>query len=362
VEDLELMPLPRVNNVLEEEARSGGFVGRRVLVTGATGVVGSWLVKELLARSAFVVALIEDQDPQSELYRSGDVNRVAVVNGHLEDLATLERAINLHETDSVFHLGAQTQVRVAHRSPLHTFETNVRGTYNLLEACRIHRSIVQRIVIASSDKAYGEGSLPYTEDMALNGRYPYEVSKSCADLIAQSYFHTYGLPVTIARCANIYGGGDLNWDRIVPGAIRSLLQREAPIIRSDGTFVRDYLYVKDAVGAYIRLAESLDLEGVRGEGFNFSANTPLTVLDVVRMIQHLMGCEEIRPIVRDEARGEIHDQYLSAAKAHAILGWTPRFSTQSGLHETIEWYRAYLSGPARPNGTAINGPVPSHAL
>jgi len=218
---------------------------RRVFVTGATGIVGSWLVKDLLAQGAYVVALVRDADPQSELYRSGDIHRISVVSGRLEDFHTLERAINEHEIDTVFHLAAQPIVGVAHRFPLHTFESNIRGSYNLLEACRVHNQFVQRVVIASSDKAYGpQPNLPYTEEMPLQGCHPYEVSKSCTDLIAQSYYYTYGLPVAIARCGNIYGGGDLNWSRIVPGTIRAFLQGERPVIRSDGTYVRDYIYVQ----------------------------------------------------------------------------------------------------------------------
>jgi len=318
---------------------------RRVLVTGATGIIGSWLVKDLLAQGAYVVALVRDGDPQSELYRSGDIRRVSVVNGALEDFWTLERAINEHEVDTVFHLGAQTIVGTAHRFPLPTFDANIRGTYNLLEACRLHRDMVQRVVIASSDKAYGEQpNLPYTEDMPLNGCHPYEVSKSCADLIAQSYHHTYGLPVAIARCGNVYGGGDLNWSRIVPGTIRSFLRGERPVIRSDGTYVRDYIYVKDVARAYMRLAECLDDDRVRGEAFNFSTEIPLTVLELVRSIQRLMGCQHVEPQILDCAEGEIRSQHLSAAKARSILGWEPQFNLEQGLHETIEWYRVFLAG------------------
>jgi CDP-glucose 4,6-dehydratase len=317
---------------------------RRVFITGATGFIGSWLVKELLAHGAYVVALVRDTDPQSELYRSGDIRRVSVVNGRLEDFWTLERAINEYEIDTVFHLGAQTIVGTAHRFPLPTFEANIRGTYNLLEACRLHSNMVQRVVIASSDKAYGEQpNLPYTEDMPLNGRHPYEVSKSCADLIAQCYHHTYGLPVAIARCGNVYGGGDLNWSRIVPGTIRSFLRGERPIIRSDGTYVRDYIYVKDVVRAYMRLAECLDDDRVQGEAFNFSTETPLTVLELVQAIQRLMNCEHIEPQILDCAEGEIRAQYLSAAKARSILGWEPQFNLEQGLRETIEWYRVFLA-------------------
>ncbi len=317
---------------------------RRVLVTGPTGIVGSWLVRDLLAHGAHVVALVRDADPQSELYRSGDIRRVSVVNGVLEDFWMLERAINEHEVDTLFHLGAQTIVGTAHRSPLPTFEANIRGTYNLLEACRLHKDIVRQVVVASSDKAYGEQpSLPYTEDKPLNGRYPYEVSKSCADLIAQCYHITYGLPVTIARCGNVYGGGDLNWSRIVPGTIRSLLWGERPVIRSDGAYVRDYIYVKDVVRAYMRLAESLDDDRVQGEAFNFSTEAPLTVLELVRIIQRLMDCEHLEPRILNCVEGEISSQHLSAAKARSILGWQLQFDLEQGLRETLEWYRVFLA-------------------
>jgi len=317
--------------------------GRRVFITGATGIVGSWLVKDLLARKAYVVALVRDGDPQSELYRSGDIQKVSVVNGALEDFWTLERAINEHEVDTVFHLGAQTIVGTAHRFPLPNFEANVRGTYNLLEACRLHRDRVQRIVIASSDKAYGQQPhLPYTEEMPLNGRHPYEVSKSCADLIGQSYHHTYRLPICIARCGNVYGGGDLNWSRIVPGTIRSFLRGERPIIRSDGAYVRDYIYVKDVVRAYMRLAECLSDRRVQGEAFNFSTEKPITVLEMVNMMQKLMDCSQMEPDIQNCAEGEILSQHLSAAKACEILKWQAAFDLESGLSETIAWYQNFL--------------------
>ena len=326
--------------------RMGGFwKGRRVFVTGATGMVGSWLVKDLLGQGAHVLALVRDADPQSELYRSEDIRRISVTNGALEDFWTLERAINEHEVETVFHLAAQTIVGTAHRSPLLTFEANIRGTYNLLEACRLHIETVRHVVIASSDKAYGEQpSLPYTEDMPLSGRSPYDVSKSCADLLAQAYHHTYGLPVAIARCGNVYGGGDLNWSRIVPGTVRSLLRGERPVLRSDGTYVRDYICVKDVTRAYMRVAECLHDQRVQGQAFNFSTESPLTVLELVRTIQRLMDCEQIEPRVLDCAVGEIRAQHLSAAKARAILGWEPQSSLEQGLCETIEWYRVFLAG------------------
>jgi CDP-glucose 4,6-dehydratase len=323
---------------------SNFWQGRRVLVTGATGVVGSWLVKDLLAEGAHVVALIRDANAQSELYRSRDIEHVTVAPGNVEDFWALELAINEHEVQTVFHLAAQTIVGTAHRSPLSTYEANVRGTYNLLEACRQHREMVGEVVIASSETAYGEqSSLPLTEDMPLNGRHPYAVSKSCADMIAQSYHYTYGLPVAITRCGNVYGGGDLNWSRIVPATIRSCLQAERPVIRSDGKFIRDYIYVKDAARAYMLLAERLSDARVAGGAFNFSTELPLSVLELVNTIQRVMECEHLEPIVQNRASGEIRSEYLSAEKARAVLGWSPRYSQEQGLAETVEWYRAFLS-------------------
>ena len=317
---------------------------RSILVTGATGVIGSWLVKDLLDRGAHVVALVRDDDPQAELIRSGDTARVSVTNGRLEDLWTLERAINEHEVDTVFHLGAQTLVGVAHRLPFSTWETNVRGTYNVLEACRLHASLVQRVVVASSDKAYGEAAeLPYTEDSALDGRHPYEASKVCTEILCRSYHHTYGTPIAIVRCANVYGGGDLNWSRIVPGTIRSFHRGERPVLRSDGSYIRDYLYVKDAVASYVRLAERLDEPAVCGEAFNFSAETTRTVMEIVLEIRRLMRCEDIEPLVLSTAVGELRDQRLSATKAGAVLGWAPEYDLERGLRETIDWYRAFLA-------------------
>lgn len=325
-------------------AVSDAWRHRRVLVTGATGMVGSWLVKELLERDARVVGLVRDADPRSELYRSGDIDRISVVNGRLEDLPTVERAVNEHAVDTVFHLGAQTIVGAAHRAPLATFDSNIRGTYNLLEACRRHSGLVDRVVVASSDKAYGaRPDLPYTEDDPLGGTRPYEVSKACADLLTRSYHETYGLPATVARCGNVYGGGDLNWSRIVPGTVRSLLRGERPLIRSDGTYVRDYIYVEDVVDAYIDLAEGLDDGEVRGEAFNFSTESPLSVLEIVDRIREIVGDGELEPRILDEAEGEIQAQHLSAAKARDRLGWSPRWELDEGLRETVAWYRDALS-------------------
>ncbi len=323
---------------------SSDWRDRRVLVTGATGMVGSWLVKELVARGSQVICLVLDMDPQSELVRSGDVNATEVVNGRLEHFADVDRAINAREADTVFHLGAQTIVGTARRDPLGTFEANIRGTYHVLEACRRHSALVRRVVVASSDKAYGsQPNLPYVESMPLDGREPYEMSKSCTDLLAQGYHRAYGLPVAIMRCGNIYGGGDLNWSRIVPGTIRSLLFGERPIIRSDGRFVRDYIYVKDVVNACVAIADNLDKPGIAGEGFNISPEKPMTVLEVVSAIADRMNAGALPPIIQDDAPGEIHDQYLSSGKARRLLGWQAEYDLARGLAQTVAWYRDFFS-------------------
>ena len=323
------------------------WTSRRVLVTGATGIVGSWLVRQLVDEGAFVVALIRDMNPQSELIRSGLWTRITVVNGALEDYAAVERAVVEHDIDSVFHLAAQAIVTTALRSPLATFESNIRGSYNLLEACRVHSDVVKRVVVASSDKAYGESpTLPYTEDMPLDGRHPYDVSKSCTDLLALTYAHTYRLPVIVARCGNIYGGGDLNWSRIVPGTIRSVLRNERPVIRSDGKFIRDYIYVRDVVDAYLALGNHVSVERSIGQAFNFSPESRVSVLEITRQIQQLMERTDLEPIVLNQAKAEIPNQYLDSTKAHRELGWSPRYTLESGLRETIEWYRDFLGAGA----------------
>lgn len=323
------------------------WAGKSVLVTGATGLVGSWLTRALLDNRANVVALVCELDPQSELIRSGTFGQVVVVNGRLEDRALVERSVNEHEIDTIFHLGAQTLVGTARRAPVSTFESNIQGTWNVLEAARLCADQVQRVVVASSDKAYGEQpQLPYVENMPLIGRAPYDVSKSCADLLSQSYHASYGLPVTIARCGNIYGGGDLNWSRIVPGTIRSLLRGEQPVIRSDGTLIRDYLYVDDVVSAYLLLGETIG-DGFAGEAFNFSDESPMSVLDIYQAICEVMG-SDVEPAVLGQAAGEIQNQHLSAAKATAALGWKTKFHLQEGLVRTVDWYTNLLHGSPRP--------------
>ena len=319
---------------------------RPTFVTGATGLVGSWLTRRLCEAGADVVCLVRDWVPQSELVRSGWLERVKVIRGDVCDQALLERALGEFEIDTVIHLAAQTIVGIANRNPVSTFETNIGGTWSLLEACR-RTPTVKQIVLASSDKAYGDQPvLPYDESAPLQGQHPYDVSKSCADLIAHTYAVSYGLPVAITRCGNFYGGGDLNWNRIVPGTIRSILRGQAPVIRSDGQFVRDYFYVEDGAAAYMLLAERLALDpSLRGEAFNFSNELQITVLDMVNRILELMGSELV-PDVRNEASNEIRLQYLSAAKARRCLQWEPLFTLDEGLQRTIEWYKDFLAHDA----------------
>lgn len=317
---------------------------RNVLVTGGTGLLGSWMVEELVQNQANVVCLVRDWVPASKLIATRLVERVNIVRGELEDFHVLLRTINEYEIDSVFHLGAQTIVGTSARSALSTFEANIRGTWNLLEACKTCPTLIERIVIASSDKAYGaHETLPYSEEMPLQPRFPYDVSKACADLISLSYYHTYQLPLAITRCGNLYGGGDMNFNRLIPGTIRAALNNQSPIIRSDGRYIRDYFYVRDAVTAYLQLAERLPDEKVVGQAFNFGTETPKSVLEVVQTILHLMETNDITPTILNQTRHEIYAQYLDCSKAHRLLNWQPRFSFEEGLQETIAWYRQQLT-------------------
>jgi CDP-glucose 4,6-dehydratase len=290
-----------------------------------------------------VVCFIRDWVPQSELARSHTIDRVKAVRGDICDREALERAIGEYEADTVFHLAAQTIVGIANRNPVSTFESNVRGAWNLLEACR-RSPRVKSIVVASSDKAYGDQEvLPYLEEAPLQGRHPYDVSKSCADLIAQTYAHTYSLPVAVTRCGNFYGGGDLNWNRIVPGTIRSVLRGERPVIRSDGQFIRDYFYVEDGAAAYMLLAERLHQQPeLSGQAFNFSIESEVTVVDLVNRILRAMG-SDLKPAVLNEASNEIRRQFLSAVRARKTLDWAPLFTLDEGLARTIAWYEAFLN-------------------
>lgn len=316
---------------------------RPVFVTGASGLLGGWLVKRLVENSADVVCLLRDWVPQSELIQTRLIDKVKVVRGNLCDQVLLERILGEYECQSVFHLAAQTIVTIANRNPVSTFESNIGGSWSLLEACRRSPKVGQ-IVMASSDKAYGDQvELPYNENTPLQGQHPYDVSKSCADLIAHSYAVSFGLPVAVTRCGNFYGGGDLNWNRIVPGTIRSVLRGQRPIIRSDGQFIRDYFYVEDGAAAYTLLAEKMAANpNLRGEAFNFSNEIQVSVLDLVTKILRLMG-SDLKPEVLNETSNEIKHQYLSAQKAREVLGWQPGFSLEQGLEKTLAWYKAYFS-------------------
>jgi CDP-glucose 4,6-dehydratase len=315
---------------------------REVFVTGATGLLGGWVTKRLLDHGASVTALVRDWVPASELVRAGLSERVNIVRGGLDSPDLLERVLGEHEVEIVFHVAAQAIVGVANRNPISTFESNVRGTWNLLEACR-HSPKVKSIVASSSDKAYGEQEhLPYTEAMPLQGRHPYEVSKACADLIAQSYARTFGLPVAITRCGNFYGGGDLNWNRVVPGTIRSVLRGDRPVIRSDGEYVRDYLYVEDGAAASMLLAERVVCSpDLCGQAFNFSHEIQISVIDLVNLILRKMG-SDLKPEIQNEVSNEIRRQYLSAERARRVLNWAPQFTLDEGLERTIGWYREAL--------------------
>ena len=316
---------------------------RPTFVTGATGLVGGWLVKSLVAAGADVICLVRDWIPDCELVRSGHLDKIKIVRGDICDQEMMERALGEYEIDTVIHLAAQTIVGIANRNPVSTFEANIAGTWRLLEACR-RSPKVKQIVIASSDKAYGDQDiLPYDETTPLQGQHPYDVSKSCADLISTTYANSYDLPVTITRCGNFYGGGDLNWNRIVPGTIRSILRGQAPVIRSDGSFVRDYFYVEDGAAAYMLLAEKLAQKPeLRGEAFNFSNELQVTVLELTRKILALMG-SDLKPDIRNEASNEIKHQYLSAAKAKRLLDWEPLYTLDSALQQTIRWYTEFLT-------------------
>jgi len=315
---------------------------RRVLVTGCTGLLGSWLTDWLTTHQADVVGLIRDAVPQSNFRRLRLDQRIVTVQGDVEDFDTVERALNEYEIEVVFHLAAQAIVGVSNESPRSTFSTNIIGTTNVLEACR-RISRVRAVVVASSDKAYGaQLELPYRETAPLIGRHPYDASKSCADLLAQAYWHTYRLPVSITRCGNFYGGGDLNFNRIVPGTIRSLIDGQRPVIRSDGSPRRDYIYVQDAVQAYAFLAEHLLEERGLGEAYNFSNEMPVTVLEITKLISRLMECSHMTPVVMNTATNEIPHQFLCAEKARRDLNWKPRYTLEQGLEETIAWYQDFL--------------------
>jgi CDP-glucose 4,6-dehydratase len=325
-----------------EVAKHEFWRDRPVLITGATGLLGGWMTRRLANLGADLVCLVRDWVPESMLLSGDTVDRIKIVRGDVSDQGSLERILSEYEIDTVEHLAAQTIVGVALQAPAATFETNVGGTWRLLEACR--RVEVKHIVLASSDKAYGEQDiLPYDESMPLNGRHPYDASKSCADIIAQTYANTYGMRVAVTRCGNFFGGGDLNWNRLFPGTIRAILRGRAPIIRSDGTFIRDYIYIEDAVEAYLDL--SMALAGrpeLSGQAFNFSTESPLSALAIVNLILAVMQ-SSLEPYIRNNAQGEIPHQYLSSQKARELLKWSPVFPMEEAVNRTVDWYRQYFS-------------------
>jgi len=320
---------------------------RSAFVTGGYGLLGSALVGALLDRGVEVTVLRRDATPRSALVLEGLEPRVSVVSGDVVDASLIERALGDYEVDSLFHLAAQTIVGAANRSPLSTWETNVRGTWTVLEACR--RLEVPRVVVAASDKAYGfPGDLPYREDFALQPRFPYDVSKAAADLIARSYWHTYGLPVATTRCANLYGGGDTNRSRLIPEAVDAALAGRRPVIRSDGTPERDFLHVDDAVAAYVAIADALGGDGARGEAFNAGGGRPHAVREVVELVCRIAGTN-VEPDIRGSGtpHGEIDRQYVDTTKLRELTGWAPRVSLEEGLRRTVDWYRAHPAALGR---------------
>jgi CDP-glucose 4,6-dehydratase len=321
----------------------------KVFITGGTGLLGSQLTRELVRQGAEVVALVRDSVPRSIFYSDSPEwrlnEKVTIVRGEVENYALIERILNEYEIDTIFHLAAQTIVGAANRSPLATFKANIEGTWNVLEAARVHSKRIKRVLIASSDKAYGNlNGEAYDESFPLKGEHPYDVSKSCADLISRSYFVSYGLPVAVTRCGNFFGPGDLNFSRIIPGTVRDVLEGRAPIIRSDGTFIRDYIFAEDGAHAYMTLAEAMVDGKFAGEAFNFSYGLRLTVKDVVTKVLKAMGRADVKPVILNQANNEIPVQCLDSKKAQTLLNWKPRYGFDEGLKQTIAWYQDIWGG------------------
>ena len=312
-----------------------------VLVTGADGFIGSWIAKELIEQGANVFTIVRDIKKQSNIDVLKLRNKISIVHGDLVNFDVCNRVVKEYEICVCFHIAAQAIVGTANISPLSTFESNIKGTWNILESARLSK-FIKGVVVASSDKAYGvQKKLPYTEESPLLGLYPYDASKACADILSRSYFKTYGLPIAVTRNANTYGGADLNFSRLVPDTIRSVLNNEQPVIRSDGTPERDYMYVKVAVNAYLMLAQNLNRKNVQGEAFNFGTGKPINVLELYDKIIKLMG-KKIKPKILGEAKNEIDRQYLSIEKAKKILKWYPKYRLEQGLKETIAWYKDFF--------------------
>jgi len=337
---LESLNTPMKNFYTDE--RKAFWLNRRVFITGGFGLLGSALVETLHDLGAHLVVLQRDMVPSSRLFELEAVHNITIVRGDFEDYDTVYRALHEYEIETVFHVGAQPIAPVANRAPLPTLKANIMGTVNVLEAARLTSS-VKRVLVASSDKAYGpQPVLPYTEDAPLQGNHPYDVSKSCTDLISLMYHNTYKLPVCVTRCGNLYGPGDLNFSRIIPDTIVKALTGRPVEIRSDGLFIRDYFFVKDAAMAYITLAEHMDNPEIAGQAFNFSTGNCMNVLQVVDKILEAVGRPDLKPIVLNQAKAEIHDQTLSSEKANRVLGWKTYYTIEEGMKETVEWYKKYL--------------------
>lgn len=319
---------------------------KNVFITGADGFIGSWLAREFVKRQSNVFILVRDPKVNAACQLFGLHNKVTQIEGDLINYNLLENTLKKYSIDACFHLAAQAIVQIANQGPLQTFESNIKGTWNMLEACRNTKTI-EKIVVASSDKAYGvQEKLPYTEESPLCGLYPYDASKACADLLARCYFTSYGLPVTVTRNANTYGGGDLNFSRLIPDAIRCILQGKEFVIRSDGTPERDYMYVEDAVNGYITLAENIEREEVKGEAFNFGTGKPISVCALFGKIVELCGKPGVKPKILGIAKNEINRQYLAIDKAKKILNWQPKYTLEDGMKKTIDWYKKYFESKA----------------
>lgn len=317
------------------------WIGKKVFVTGGTGFIGTYLIKELLDCGAEVYCLTQELNKDSNFKKWGLDEKTVLIYGSILDFNLINLSLQKYNIDTVFHLAAQPLVQLAFSKPFETIETNVIGTLNILETCRLNG--IERIIVASSDKAYGsQENLPYKEESPMNGTYPYDVSKSCTDLIARSYGKTYGMPIAVTRLSNVYGGGDLNFDRIIPETIKHLLLNEPVLIRSDGKFMREFFYVKDAVEAYVKLAENIEKLNLKGEAFNFGTDTPITILDLIKKIKNISGKENVEINILNTAKGEIRDQFLSSEKARKMLLWEPKYDLDSGLVETYQWYKDFF--------------------
>ena len=320
---------------------------RNVFITGGFGLLGSALVEELHALGANITLLKRDHAASSRLLTLPAFQHCNIVNGDFEDYDVVYRALNEYEIDTVLHVGAQPIAPVGNRAPLPTLRANIMGTANMLEAARLS-PLVKRMIVASSDKAYGpQPVLPYTEEASLKGTHPYDVSKSCTDLLAQMYYNTYKLPVCVTRCGNLYGPGDLNWQRVIPETITHLYHGEAPVIRSDGKFIRDYFFIRDAAHAYLRLAEEMDRPEIVGQAFNFSTGNRFTVIDIVKEVAKAFGRTDLEPVILNQAKAEIVEQTLSSEKAARLLNWKPQFTVEEGLAETVAWYKKYFDERSR---------------